>query len=107
MYWVDDFLARMGGMMGRKLLSDEQVKSRLGEVKGWMLEGKEIRKSVKHSDFVHAMGFVNSVALLAEKMNHHPDIDIRWNTVNLALSTHSEGGLTDLDFELAQAIDAL
>lgn len=93
--------------MGKQLLSEEQVKSRLGGVKEWVLEGKEIRRRAKHLDFVHAMGFVNSVALLAERMNHHPDIEIRWNTVNLVLTTHSEGGLTDLDFELAQAIDAL
>lgn len=53
------------------------------------------------------MGFVNSVALLAEKRNHHPDINIRWNKVHLALSTHSAGGLTKLDFKLAKAIDEL
>jgi 4a-hydroxytetrahydrobiopterin dehydratase len=53
------------------------------------------------------MGFVNSVALLAEKQNHHPDIDIRWNKVHLVLSTHSVGGLTEFDFKLAKAIDAL
>jgi 4a-hydroxytetrahydrobiopterin dehydratase len=53
------------------------------------------------------MGFVNSVALLAERINHHPDIDIRWNKVMLALSTHSAGGLTELDFRLAKMIDQL
>jgi 4a-hydroxytetrahydrobiopterin dehydratase len=53
------------------------------------------------------MGFVASVALLAEKANHHPDIDIRWNKVTLKLSTHSDGGLTDKDMNLAKAIDAL
>jgi 4a-hydroxytetrahydrobiopterin dehydratase len=53
------------------------------------------------------MGFVNSVALLSEKANHHPDIDIRWNTVTLALSTHSAGGLTEKDAALAAEIDAL
>ncbi|MEX1274368.1 MAG: 4a-hydroxytetrahydrobiopterin dehydratase, partial [Bacteroidota bacterium] len=58
-------------------------------------------------DFVHAMGFVNSVALLAEGMDHHPDIDIRWNKVTLTLSTHSAGGLTENDFKLAKAIDGL
>ena len=53
------------------------------------------------------MGFVQSVALRAEKMNHHPDIDIRWNTVTLTLSTHSAGGLTEKDFALAQQINEL
>ena len=90
-----------------KLLSNEEIAQRLTLRAGWSLRGKEIRKEFAHKDFVHAMGFVNSVALLAEKANHHPDIDIRWNTVTLALSTHSAGGLTDKDFNLAGEIDAL
>jgi len=53
------------------------------------------------------MGFVNQVALLAEKANHHPDIDIRWNKVKLTLSTHSAGGVTENDIELAKAIEKL
>ena len=72
-----------------------------------LLAGKEIRKKFELKDFVRAMGFVNSVALLAEKANHHPDIDIRWNAVTLTLSTHSAGGLTEKDFVLARKIDAL
>jgi 4a-hydroxytetrahydrobiopterin dehydratase len=79
----------------------------LSELKGWTREGKELRKVVECADFVRAMGFVNSVALLAEKHNHHPDIDIRWNKVTLALSTHSAGGLTEFDFKLARAINEL
>jgi 4a-hydroxytetrahydrobiopterin dehydratase len=89
------------------LLAEEALKKQLAALKGWTREGKLIRKTVKLSDFVHAMGFVNSVALLAEKMNHHPDIDIRWNTVTLVLSTHSAGGLTELDMKLAAEINAL
>ncbi|MDP2885748.1 MAG: 4a-hydroxytetrahydrobiopterin dehydratase [Ignavibacteria bacterium] len=71
------------------------------------MQKSQIRKLIEFADFVHAMAFVNSVALLAEKFNHHPDIDIRWNKVHLALSTHSAGGLTELDFRLAKAIDEL
>lgn len=93
--------------MAGKILSDGDVKNQLSQVKGWSLKGKEITKTVENEDFVRAMEFVNSVALLAEKQNHHPDIDIRWNKVTLTLSTHSEGGLTDKDFTLAKAIDAL
>jgi 4a-hydroxytetrahydrobiopterin dehydratase len=93
--------------MAPALLNKEEIAQHLGQLKGWSMEGKEIKKVVELTDFVHAMGFVNSVALLAEKHNHHPDIDIRWNKVHLALSTHSAGGLTEFDFKLAKAIDAL
>jgi 4a-hydroxytetrahydrobiopterin dehydratase len=89
------------------LLSHSEIEKELGNLKDWKLEGKEIVKVVELKDFVHAMGFVNSVALLAEKANHHPDIDIRWNKVKLALSTHSAGGLTEKDFNLAKQIDSL
>jgi 4a-hydroxytetrahydrobiopterin dehydratase len=93
--------------MTRKLLTEEEITTRLAALRGWAREGKEIRKTVKLQDFVHAIAFVTSVALLAEKLDHHPDIDIRWNTVTLTLSTHSAGGLTEYDFALAQQIDSL
>ena len=89
------------------VLSEDQIKKKLGLLGGWELVGKEIRRTFQLTDFVHAMGFVSSVALLAEKANHHPDIDIRWNKVTLTLSTHSAGGLTDKDFNLAAAIENL
>ena len=89
------------------LLNDDQIAHELEATKGWVRMGREIRKTYVWKDFVRAMGFVNSVALLAEKANHHPDIDIRWNSVALTLSTHSAGGLTGKDFTLAREIDAL
>ncbi|MFI5251121.1 MAG: 4a-hydroxytetrahydrobiopterin dehydratase [Bacteroidota bacterium] len=89
------------------LLSNQQITSELQSLKGWTLKGKEITKTFDKKDFIRAIGFVNSVALYAEKFNHHPDIDIRWNTVTLALSTHSEGGLTEKDFKLAREIETL
>lgn len=89
------------------LLSSEQIKKELSQLKGWQLAGKEITKTYDLKDFVHAMGLVQSVALLAEKANHHPDIDIRWNKMTLTLSTHSAGGLTEKDFALAKSIDGL
>ncbi|HEX9829572.1 MAG TPA: 4a-hydroxytetrahydrobiopterin dehydratase [Bacteroidota bacterium] len=93
--------------MSRTLLTEEQITQRLKELKDWTRAGKEIKKTVKRKDFVQAMGFVTSVAILAEKMDHHPDIDIRWNAVHLTLSTHSAGGLTEYDFNLAKQIDEL
>jgi 4a-hydroxytetrahydrobiopterin dehydratase len=89
------------------LLKDKQIEQQLRTLKGWSLQGKEIRKLYEMKDFVRAMGFVNSVALLAEKANHHPDIHIRWNKVALSLSTHSAGGLTEKDFALAGEIEKL
>jgi 4a-hydroxytetrahydrobiopterin dehydratase len=89
------------------VLKEDQIKTRLDGLHGWQRKGLEITKVFEHKDFVRAMGFVNSVALLAEKANHHPDIDIRWNKVTLTLSTHSAGGLTEKDFTLAAGIDQL
>ena len=89
------------------LLDEGELKKHLSSLSGWTREGNSIMKTVKLKDFVHAMGFVGAVALLAEKLNHHPDIDIRWNTVTLVLSTHSAGGLTEFDVKLAAMIDAL
>jgi 4a-hydroxytetrahydrobiopterin dehydratase len=73
----------------------------------WEHEGDELVTSVKLRDFAAALAFVNAVGAAAEAADHHPDIDIRWNTVRLALTTHSSGGLTVLDLALAAAIDRL
>ena len=72
---------------------------------GWELKAAEIAKLYKFKDFKEAMGFVNRVADLAEEADHHPDILIRYNKVTLTLSTHSAGGLTEKDFQLARKID--
>ena len=71
----------------------------------WAHENGTLRKVVKKKNFAEALAFVNEVGALAEARDHHPDIDIRWNTVSLALVTHSAGGITELDLELAGAID--
>ena len=73
----------------------------------WTREGDVLVTSVKLKDFAAALQFVNAVGAAAEAANHHPDIDIRWNTVNLALTTHDAGGLTRFDLALAAAIDRL
>jgi 4a-hydroxytetrahydrobiopterin dehydratase len=89
------------------LLAEKKIVGLLRSTRGWKRQGNEIQKIFVHKDFARAMGFVQSVALLAEKMNHHPDIDIRWNKVILTLTTHSAGGLTEKDFALAEQISAL
>jgi 4a-hydroxytetrahydrobiopterin dehydratase len=73
----------------------------------WRRDGDELVKVAKRGDFAGALAFVNAVGALAEAANHHPDIDIRWDTVTLRLTTHSAGGLTAKDLDLARAIDAI
>ncbi len=90
-----------------ELSSDKQIAQYLRKLPGWKREGDEIRKIFEFEDFARAIGFVSAVALRAEKANHHPDIDIRWNKVTLSLSTHSAGGLTEKDFSLAREINQL
>jgi len=88
-------------------LSNDEIQERLCERNGWSQQSDAINRTFQFKDFVEAMHFVNQVAKLAETACHHPDIDIRWNKVTLALSTHSEGGLTNKDFKLAESIDQL
>jgi 4a-hydroxytetrahydrobiopterin dehydratase len=88
-----------------ELLEDEEIEQRLDELGDWEREGDEIQKVFEFDDFSTAMKFVNDVAALADRWDHHPDMDIRWNKVRLALSTHSEGGLTARDFDLAGEIE--
>lgn len=73
----------------------------------WERQGAELVKVVRRHDFAGALAYVNDVGRLAERAGHHPDVEIRWNTVTLRLSTHSLGGITDADLDLARQIDAL
>lgn len=88
-------------------LTPPQIKSALATVPGWRRRASVISRTYKFKDFVAAMKFVNAVARAAERAWHHPDIDIRWNRVTLALSTHDAGGLTEKDFALAAKFDRL
>ena len=88
-------------------LSDDEIESRLAELSGWARDGASIRKQFKFDDFQGSVDFVNRITPAAEEMNHHPDLAISWNTVECTLSTHSEGALTENDFQLAQQIDDL
>lgn len=88
-------------------MGDSEIETRLSEHPGWERAGTAIRKSFKRGDFVGSVNFAQSVVGPAEEMNHHPDLEISWDTVTVSLSTHSEGGVTPADFELAAKIDAL
>ena len=87
-------------------LSDAEVMLRLKSTPGWRTARGQIRKSYDLGDFVKALRFVNKVGRLAEEQEHHPDITINYNRVTLTLSTHSQGGITDADFDLAARIEA-
>jgi 4a-hydroxytetrahydrobiopterin dehydratase len=89
------------------LLSDPEVEAELAELPGWERSGNAITKEFDRGDFVGSAQFVSSLVEPAEAMNHHPDLEISWATVTVTISTHSEGGLTAADFELAAKIDAL
>jgi 4a-hydroxytetrahydrobiopterin dehydratase len=89
------------------LLSDDEIQARLEDAPAWSREGDSIKRTFKFDDFQGSVDFVNRITPPAEEMNHHPDIAISWNKVELTLSTHSEGGLTENDFELASRIDSL
>ncbi len=88
-------------------LSEAEIKEALTAVKSWTRKGQVLRRTFEFADFAAAMKFVNSVARAAEKAGHHPDIEIRWNKVTLALTTHDAGGLTDLDLKMAAQLDKL
>lgn len=89
------------------VLDNDAVDAALAQGMSWERQGSEIVTTRRRADFAAALVYVNQVGELAEAMNHHPDIDIRWNTVTLRLTTHSAGGLTESDLELARRIDAL
>jgi 4a-hydroxytetrahydrobiopterin dehydratase len=87
-------------------LDEAGVAEAVRRTPGWERAGAEIRRTYRFGDFREALAFVNRVGELAERAGHHPDIDIRYNAVTLALTTHDAGGLTAKDFELARSIDA-
>lgn len=89
------------------LLSDAEIEQKLSGLSGWKRKGEAIAKDFEREDFVGSVRFVESLVEPAEAMNHHPDVAISWDTVTVTISTHSEGGLTADDFELAGKIDAL
>ena len=88
-------------------LTDDEVVEGLAALPGWERTGDEIAKEYRLGNFRDSVAFVVRLSYEAEAANHHPDLDIRWNRVRVALSTHSEGGLTAKDLDLAAAVEAL
>jgi 4a-hydroxytetrahydrobiopterin dehydratase len=86
-------------------LNDESIQGWLDGRSGWTRDGDLIRKEFSFDSFRDSIVFVNRVATLADTANHHPDIDIRYDTVTIGLSTHDAGGLTEKDLELAEQVD--
>ena len=89
------------------LLSDTEIEKELTALSGWKRRGDAIEKRFERGDFVGSVRFVERLVEPAEAMNHHPDLAISWDTVTVTISSHSEGGLTAADFELAGRIDNL
>ena len=86
-------------------LDEGQIEAKLAGLQGWQRSGDAIRKEFDNGDFKGSIEFVNRLTPVAEDMNHHPDLEISWKTVGVTITTHSEGGLTENDFELAARID--
>ena len=89
------------------VLSQQEIISLLATLPDWKIEGGELTHTYVFNNFVTALAFVNQIGAVAEKVGHHPDIDIRYNRVRLALITHDAGGLTGKDFDLAQCADQI
>jgi 4a-hydroxytetrahydrobiopterin dehydratase len=88
-------------------LNPKQIALRLKTVPQWERRAKIIRRKFEFKGFLDAISFVNRVARAAERNDHHPDIDIRWNKVTLVFTTHSKGGLTDSDFDSAEQVSRI
>ena len=94
-------------MEKRRRLSDQELAAALGSLKGWQVVNGKLHKEFKFNDFVQAFGFMSSVALIAERMNHHPDWSNVYSRVIIDLVTHDLGGIGSFDVEFAEAVNKL
>jgi len=94
-------------MAERRKLSEQEIASKLEGLKGWSIENAKLHKQFEFKSFVHAFGFMTSVALIAESMNHHPEWFNVYNKVSIDLTTHDAGGISNLDFEFASKVEGL
>ena len=93
--------------MERRPLTKEEIEARLGALPGWTLAGGALHREYRFADFSEAFGFMARAALEAQKLDHHPDWSNSYKKVDVTLSTHEAGGLTDLDVRLATAMNAI
>ena len=94
-------------MADRRKLSEDEIRTRLSELPHWELVDGKLHRALQFASFVQAFGFMTSVALVAEAMNHHPDWSNVYNRVTIDLNTHDVGGISALDFTLAKRIDEI
>jgi 4a-hydroxytetrahydrobiopterin dehydratase len=97
----------MGAVPRPPRLSPDEIAAALPGLPLWSGDGDGLRRSVELPGFPDAVAALVRIGFVAEELDHHPDVDLRWRTLHLALSTHSAGGVTELDLELARRIDAL
>ena len=90
-----------------KKLTDTEITKRLMHINGWKVRKSKLHKNFRFEDFAEAFGFMASCAVVAQGMNHHPEWSNVYNVVDVELTTHDAGGISDLDFKLAQRMDAL
>ena len=88
-------------------LSNEAIQQGLAKMQGWSYQGKDLHKKFTFKSFLPGIEFVNKIAEAAESAGYHPDITINYNVVSISLATHSEGGVTDKDFDMAGTIDQI
>lgn len=88
-------------------LSDSSIERELQSLNGWSIENKKLHREMTFSDFVAAFGFMTQIALIAERMDHHPEWFNVYNRVTIDLTTHDAGGISERDFTMARAIDAM
>ncbi len=89
------------------LLSDEEVAARLTTRPAWFIENGQLTRTAQAKDFPTVMQWVDAIAEVAEAMDHHPDIDVRWTKLRASVKTHDKDGLTTLDFDLAERVDEI
>ncbi|MDE0614870.1 MAG: 4a-hydroxytetrahydrobiopterin dehydratase [Acidimicrobiia bacterium] len=91
----------------KRLLSDEEITAALADLPGWERQGDKLAATFNFSDFSEAFGFMSRVALISERLFHHPEWSNVWSTVEIAITNHAAGGLTELDLEFARRVNAL
>jgi 4a-hydroxytetrahydrobiopterin dehydratase len=95
-----------GGIMAIQKMSEKEITHELTKLPGWNFENGKLHRAFQFADFIEAFGFMSRAAIVAESMGHHPDWSNAWNRVTVDLSTHSIGGISRLDFELASKMQA-